>query len=99
MFDTKQLVSDALKDRDISSAIHSLIPALKSSDWQKILELSTDLWKFLITTQFIGIYAKQVGRQLAFRLGIKCVPILGWAYVAACFVVALRANYHRFSFG
>jgi hypothetical protein len=96
--DGRELVDEALKDKDVSGLLQIVIPSIKSGDWQKLVELSERLFKLLIAAKFFENYAKKVGKRVAFRLGLRCVPILGWVYVVGAFILALKANYHRFSF-
>lgn len=98
IFEGKQLVDEALKDPDILASLHAIIPALKSKDWQELLKLLERVFQVIIAHGLFKMYAKIAAKRIAFRLGLRCVPILGWVYVVAAFLVALKANYRRFSF-
>jgi len=94
IFDGKELGDEILKDPDCFKLLKEIAPSVQKSDWQKILHLAERFFQLLIAHGFLKIY----GARLAFRLSVRCVPILGWAYVIAAFIIALKANYHRFSF-
>lgn len=94
----EKLIDEAMKDSDVQAFLQSATPAIKSGDWQKLVELGERFFKLVIVAQFFRNYAERVGQRVAFRLGLRCVPILGWIFVVAAFIVALKANYHRFSF-
>ena len=94
IFDGKQLGDEILKDPDCLAALKEIAPSVQKSDWEKILHLAERFFQLLMAHGFLKIY----GARLAFRLSVRCVPILGWAYVVAAFVIAVKANYHRFSF-
>lgn len=94
IFDGKQLGEEIIKDPDCLGVLKEIAPSIQKSDWQKILHVAERLFQLLIAHGFLKIY----GARLAFRLSVRCVPILGWAYVIAAFIIALKANYHRFSF-
>jgi len=94
----KVLIDEILKDNDVSTQLNSMVPVIEAKDWKKLLELADKLLKIFIATRFMQEYAKKAGIRIAFKLGLRCVPIVGWVYVVAAFLVAVRANYHRFSF-
>jgi hypothetical protein len=96
--DKEKLIDEAMKDSDVQAFLQSAVPAIQSGDWQKVVELGERIFKVIITAQFVRNYAEKVGQRVAFRLGLRCVPVLGWILLAAAFIVALKANYHRFSF-
>jgi hypothetical protein len=96
--DGKTLVDEAMKDKDVQGFLQMAIPSIQAENWQKLAELLEGFFKFLIAKQFFETYAERVGKRVAFRLGLRCVPILGWVYVAAALLFAIKANYHRFSF-
>jgi hypothetical protein len=98
IIDSKDLIDEALKDKDVQTFLDSALPLIQSENWQKLVELLEGLFKFIIAKKFFENYAEKVGKRVAFRLGLRCVPILGWVYVVAACLLALKANYHRFSF-
>jgi hypothetical protein len=96
--DKEKLIDEAMKDSDVQAFLQSAVPAIQSGDWQKLVELGERIFNLIIAAQFFRNYAEKIGRRVAFRLGLRCVPLLGWIFVAAAFIMALKANYHRFSF-
>jgi hypothetical protein len=96
--DKEKFIDEAMKDSDVQAFLQSAVPAIQGGDWQKMVDLGERVFKVIITAQFVRNYAQTVGQRVAFRLGLRCVPVLGWIFVAAAFIVALKANYHRFSF-
>ena len=98
VFDSKTLVNEILKDKNVQSELQRIAPALKDKDWKKILELGEEFFKLVLAQRFFRAYAEKIGKRIAFGLTLRCVPIAGWIYLAAAFVVALKENYRRFSF-
>lgn len=94
----KDLIDEALKDNDVQEFLQTALPLIQAENWQKLVQLLEGVFKVLIAKRFLENYAEKVGKRVAFRLGLRCVPILGWVYVVAAFLLALKANYHRFSF-
>ena len=94
----EQLLDQILKDPDVDTALHEVMPSLKTKDWENVLKLLEHIVQLLITHGILKSFAAISARRIAFRLSLRCVPILGLAYVIAAFLVALKANYHRFSF-
>jgi hypothetical protein len=93
----KKVIDEALKDPDIAAALHGIIPTLKTQDWKVLLKPLDHLINLLFL-HVVLISAKSVTKRVAFGLVVRCVPILGWAYVVAALLIALKANYSRFSF-
>lgn len=98
IFEGKTLVDELLRDEDVSNGLSALIPAIKSKDWAKILEFSEKLFRIVVASKFFLQYAEKAGAKIAFKLSVRCVPIVGWLYMAASFLVAVKENYNRFSF-
>jgi hypothetical protein len=98
IFEAKTLVEELLKDKDISTLLHQSVPELKEEEWTKLLEVGEKIFKLVIAHNFVRAYAARIGRKFAFRLALRCVPIAGWVYLGAAFVIALKVNYKRFSF-
>jgi hypothetical protein len=93
----KKVIDEALKDPNIAAALHAIIPTLKTQDW-KILLKPFDHLINLLFLHVVLISTQSVTKRVAFGLVVRCVPILGWVYVVAALLIALKANYSRFSF-
>lgn len=69
-----------------------------NSDWKNLAKVSENAFKFLVSSKIGVKLSASTAKKLSFKLALRCVPIAGWIYVAASFVVAVMRNYHRFSF-
>jgi len=98
IFEGKTLVDELLKDDDISKQLHQLVSRLKEKEWTKLLELAEKVFQVALASSAVKAYAEKVGRRIAFKLTLRCIPVAGWAYLGASFLIALKANYRRFSF-
>jgi hypothetical protein len=98
IFEGKDLSDQLLKDKGIRSILEKIAPSVNEKDWKTIISLSEQLFELVIGSELFKALAPRLLRRFAFRLTLRCVPIVGWTYTMAAFVVAVRANYHRFSF-
>ncbi|MCA0948479.1 hypothetical protein LCM08_26415 [Salipiger pacificus] len=85
-------------DRELKSRFEKLVGAITSKDWREVVGLVEAIFKLFVAS---SVWAKVKGtalKKLSWRLAFKAVPVVGWLYCGAAFVVSVKKNYHRFSF-
>ena len=77
-------------------------------DWDRIKSIADLLFDYVFSGAFGNrirqAIVEEIGEDAALRIPrkavfstiLRCVPVVGWVYLALCFVVAIRQNVHRF---
>lgn len=94
---------------EVQSAFNDLVEAISTQAWEdvadsidRILPLVfargfIDRLRTLLSSQFGDAMARRVLRRKMFSALLRLVPFVGWAYLAAAFVLSVQANWDRFS--
>ena len=98
IFEGKDLADKLLGDKDMSAILKEIAPSLKAKDWKNRLALAEKMFIAILASSAFKIFVEKISKHVAFRFALRCLPIVGWTYVAACFLIALKANYRKFSF-
>ncbi len=96
--DVSLIVSAIESDEELKSTIDELIAAITTKDWEEVVGLAEIVFKLLVGSAAWQRIKEIGGRKLSWRLGLRAVPIVGWLYCGAAFVVSIKINYPRFSF-
>lgn len=88
-------------------AFQRLTEAISTQQWSKVAELIDKLLWWLVVGGGAGnlirflwqheVAADGFRYSIGLRLGLRFVPILGWLYLSGAIVLAIKANFHRFS--
>lgn len=85
---------------ELERLVSNTLAAITQQDWETVVSSAEAVFDFLVTNRQIRtVLGRLLGRKFAFRLALRCVPVVGWLYTGALFVVSVKKNYHRFSFG
>jgi hypothetical protein len=100
---TEGLMDELLRgDPEIKKILDDLVKAVSTKDWKTVAKIGEQFFKLLVASKIWVAVKQKLGAQLlkrsVFRVALAGVPLVGWAYVVAALLVAIRANYHRFSF-
>ena len=85
-------------DEQIKEKCESLVNLISTQKWEDVFSLVKSVFNLFIGSKIWVELSKITLKKLTFRLALRCVPVVGWVYTAAAFLVAVKANYHRFSF-
>jgi hypothetical protein len=96
--DTSLIVSAIESDERLRQSVNDLLSQISSKDWQEVIATAEVVFKLLVGSRVWQRIKEIGGRKLSWRLGLKAVPVVGWIYCGAAFVVAVKLNYNRFSF-
>lgn len=97
----KSLIVEAMNsDERIKDALNNALGTVSTKSWEDIAPSLENLFKatWVVIKSADSTVPDSVKRSVAFKMAIRCVPFLGHAYLIGCLVMAIRANYHRFSF-
>jgi hypothetical protein len=78
---------------EYKETLEQLTQEIAGRHWQDVVRTLQKGFKLLFAS---SLWVAFRGRFAA-GLAARCVPIVGWLYLAAAFIVAVKANYHRFS--
>lgn len=92
------IVSLIESDKALLATFDELNSAISTQDWRDVARTVEGLFKLLVTSKVWVAVRDQIGRKAALRLALRAVPVAGWLYAGAAFVIAIKANYHRLSF-
>lgn len=76
----------------------ALVKSISSKEWTSVLLLGEEAFRLFVAGSIWDKIRKQMGRKIAFGLALRCVPLVGWAYVGVAFLFSVKKNYHRFFF-
>jgi hypothetical protein len=96
--ETMGIFDKLLGDKDMSAILKEIAPSLKAKDLKTLLALAEKMFIAILASSAFKIFVEKISKHVAFRFALRCLPIVGWTYVAACFLIALKANYRKFSF-
>jgi hypothetical protein len=85
-------------DPDIKRQLDDLLAKVTSKQWKDVLPIIDGVFKSLTAKKIWTKLAEVLARKLGLRLGLELVPVVGWAYLCALFLISVKKNYHRFSF-
>lgn len=97
--ETGIIVSFIKSSPEIEENINELIESITSKNWSEVISLGERLFQLFVASAWWDNAKKRIGKKLTFRLALRCVPVVGWIYVGAAFLVSIKKNYRRFSFG
>lgn len=83
---------------DIEQAFSDLVGHISTKDWQLASEAIEKILNTSVVADLLGTLPKKAKRRFLFRLALRAVPFVGWLYTAASIIIAIKSNYHRFSF-
>lgn len=91
-------VSVIESDEDLRQTFEDLLAQITTKDWDEVVKLAEIAFKGLVATEIWSRLRQTAGRKLTWRLGLRAVPVVGWLYCGAAFLVSVKINYSRFSF-
>lgn len=96
--DASLIVALIDSDPGLRAALEDLVARISSKDWQEVVELGEGVFKLFVASAAWAEIKRRAIRKLSWRLALKAVPVVGWLYCGAAFMVSVKKNYHRFSF-
>jgi len=100
--DESLIISFIESDERIESFLKEILEKVSTKNWKDVVKIGENLFdiavKLIIGGNFLKKFSDTAIRKLTFGLALRCVPILGWLYLAFSFVVSIKKNYSRFSF-
>jgi hypothetical protein len=92
------LVEAVESDPDLKRQLDDLLKNVTSKQWSEVAPIIEAIFKSIIAKKILAKLSEVLARKLAFNLGLKAVPVVGWIYLCAAFIISVKKNYHRFSF-
>jgi hypothetical protein len=93
------LIRSALQNEpELRAALDRLLSKVSTGEWYEVADIIENLLRLFIGADFWRRLSGIGLRKLTFRLTLRAVPVVGWAYTVAALVVSLKSNYYRFSF-
>ncbi|HEV7411864.1 MAG TPA: hypothetical protein VGO01_25540 [Bradyrhizobium sp.] len=85
-------------DPSIKALLDNLLEKVTEKKWNEVAPIIEGIFKSMIAKKLLGRLSELLARKVAFNLGLKAVPVIGWIYLCAAFIISVRKNYHRLSF-
>ena len=95
------------QDQDARIYFDNLASSISSREWTKMADLVDALLHWLVVgggvrNLFNFLRLQEMApegfiRRIGWRISLRFVPIVGWLYLGAAIVLAIKANLHRFS--
>lgn len=85
-------------DPRIKDMVERVVAEVSTQDWEKVASTLEALLRLIITAEIWRRVAILVGGRIAINLSLRCVPVVGWLYTTAIFLISVKKNYRRFSF-
>ncbi|MCB1468129.1 MAG: hypothetical protein KDK08_13525 [Rhizobiaceae bacterium] len=83
---------------DLQQKFTELVEHISNKEWTLVAEAIEWILNTSVVADIVAGMPKSVKRKFLFRLALRAVPFVGWLYTAASIVIAIKSNYHRFSF-
>tara|TARA_R110000787_G_scaffold58010_1_gene132137 strand:+ start:3011 stop:3895 length:885 start_codon:yes stop_codon:yes gene_type:complete len=83
---------------DLQQKFAELVQHISNKEWTLVAEAIEWILNTSVVADMVAGMPKSVKRKFLFRLALRAVPFVGWLYTAASIVIAIKSNYHRFSF-
>lgn len=95
----RSIVLSAIEsDTRLKGYFDMLLGSITTKNWNEVINIGEKIFQLFMGANILSKMPEVFTVRFSFRLGLRAVPIVGWFYLGACFVVALKSNYHRFSF-
>ena len=85
-------------NRDLQQKFAELVQHISNKEWTLVAETIEWILNSSVVADIVAGMPKSAKRKSLFRLALRAVPFVGWLYMAASIVIAIKSNYHRFSF-
>jgi hypothetical protein len=85
-------------DPDIKRLLDDLLKKVTSKQWSEVAPIIEGIFKSILAKKILARLSEVLARKVAFNLGLRAVPVVGWIYLCAAFIISVKKNYHRFSF-
>jgi len=101
----RKIIEKALETTpELRKLFEELAGRVTTKTWSEIAPLLDKIFGVLVGGTFLQAIGKQVGerglreflRRLSFKTVLRLVPFVGWAYMGASLMLALKNNWHRF---
>ena len=96
--DANLIVILTVIDPEAQKYIQELISGVTTRDWERVAQTAEAVVSHIIAIETFVKVAGNAAQRVAFRLGLRCVPLVGPVYMIAALVVSVIKNYDRFSF-
>ena len=95
------------QDETLSDSFQNLMQEITTYEWIKAADLIDKILSYFIAGQGLTNLVRFLKRKdanavidinkIAGRLILRFIPFVGWLYLGASILLAIKANYHRFS--
>lgn len=96
--DASLLVDLIQSDPEIETMFSDLVAKISTKEWEAVAELLEKILRGSVIPSILSKLGKKAKRRFLFGLALRAVPFAGWLYSVASILIALKSNYHRFSF-
>lgn len=94
-----ELISEFIKSEpDLEASVEQAILSISTKDWEAASKSIEGLFKLFAGYKFFQRIPIGVVKKGLMKMSLHAVPLVGWVYLIASFIVSIKINYRRFSY-